>query len=109
MEFALTGEDGLLEFLGLFDNPCGVFLVHACENLVEFLGVAFGDGSHGALIARGGIFDEVEFPFAAFLVEGVAGADVLEFDGGADITGLEGVDGGLDLAADTVDLGEAFL
>ena len=108
MKLALARQYCLLELLALLDYPGGVFLVHAGEDGVELLGVALGDGAHGALILGRGIAHDVKLPVAALLVEGIAGAHVLELDGGADIAGEQGVDGCLDLAAHTVELGQAL-
>ena len=108
VEFALTFEDGLFELFRHLHFPCGILLMHACKDGRKFFGIALCNGTYGAGIFWCGIFDEIELHVAPFLVEGVAGAYILELDGGTYIAGAKFVDLSLDLAANTEYLGQAL-
>ena len=109
VELALALDKHLLEFLALLPDPGGVLLVHAGENDGKLLGVGLVDRLDGTGVLGGRVLDEVELVLAAFLVESVAGVDVLELDGGADVACAELVDALAHLSADDVELGEALL
>ena len=109
VEFSLTFHEGLLELFRLLDEPCGILFVHAGEDAGEFLGVALGEGADGTHILRSRIFDEVELIFAALFIEGVAGADIFQFHGSANVAGLKLVDRIAELTAYGENLSKTFL
>ena len=82
--------------------------MHACEYGRKFFGIAFCDRTNGSLIFGCGVFDEVELVFAAFFIEGVAGAHIFEFDSSTYVTGHKFVDRGLNLAAYAIYLSDAL-
>ena len=87
MEFTLSVNDGLSEFLRLFYYPCRVFLSHLGQSHHEFLHLLFVDSLDGARVFCVRIFDEVVSPVAVLAVEGITSLHVLELHGTADITG----------------------
>ena len=109
MEFALSVNEDLAQFLRLFNYPCGVFLTHACERCHHLFGFAFADGADGAGILRVGVFDKVEAVVAVLGIEGVSGAYVLELYGAADVAGRKLANLFTLCAAAYEDLSHAFL
>ena len=93
MEFSLAFHKSLLELFRLLDNPCGVLLVHSCEDAHELLCVALRHRTNRADVSRRGIFNEIELIFATFSIESVASAHVLELYSCAYVAGLKRVVG----------------
>ena len=108
VEFALTRNDSLFQFLRLLDNPSRVFFVHTSEDGIEFFGICFVGGLDSALILRSRIFDEVEYILAIFVVESVAGLHIFHFHCCANVAGTQFIDGGADLTASGIDLSETL-
>ena len=92
MEFALTGKNGLFEFLGLFDNPGRILLMHAGEDAHEFLSVALSNRSDGTAIFGFGVTDEIKAIVAVLGVERIACANIFELNSSTNVTGTKLID-----------------
>ncbi|OAV74059.1 hypothetical protein Barb7_02497 [Bacteroidales bacterium Barb7] len=109
VKLALSGEDGLFQFLGLFDNPCRVFFVHAQDDFHHLFGVGFVNRLHGAAVFGVGIFNEVKLVIDAFPVQSVAATHFFQFDGGTYIAGSHFGHSRTVLSGYDKQLGDAFL
>lgn len=108
VEFALAGDDGLVEFGIDFVEEGLVLLVEGGEAGGDFIFFAFGFKAERGMDIGFGIFDFREGDGVFGMAEGVTGVGILEFDGGADVAGVQGFDGDAILAIEGVDLSEAF-
>ncbi len=109
MEFTLTFDKGLFQFLALLDDPCRVFFMHTGEYAGKFFRIAFGYGTYGTCEFRIRIFDEVELPVDAFLVERVACTNIFEFYRASDVACPQFFNRISQLAAYSEDLGKTLL
>ncbi|OAV63268.1 hypothetical protein Barb6_03860 [Bacteroidales bacterium Barb6] len=109
VEFTLSGEDGLFQFLGLFDNPCRVFFVHAQDDFHHLFGVGFVSRLHGTAVFGVGIFNEVKLVIDAFPIQSVAATHFFQLDGGTYIAGCHFRHSRTVLSGYDKQLGDAFL
>ena len=89
MEFTLSVNKNLAEFLALFDLPCRVFLTHLLKGVHHLLGLAFVDSADGTRILGVGIFNEVEAVVAILAVKCITGLDIFELNAAANVAGDE--------------------
>ena len=117
MELSLTMNDGLAQLLALFYHPCRIFLTHLEQGDHEFLHILGISSTDSTRILGIGILDEVETPLTVLAIERVAGLDILELHGTADVASLEtvysdtvgtgaGIDGTQTLLGTTVGIGK---
>ena len=77
MELTLTGNDCLLQFLGLLDYPCRVFLAHTYQDFHHLLGVSLIHRLDSTTIFRIRIFNEVETIITTLSVQCITTANIL--------------------------------
>ena len=108
VEFALAGDDGLMELgIDLVEEGL-ILLVERGEAGGDFVFLALGFEAESGVDIGFGVADFGEGDGVFGVAEGIAGVGVLEFDGGADIAGVEGFGADAVLAIEGVDLAEAF-
>ena len=109
VEFALTGENGLLQLFALLNFPCRVFFVHTVKNDRQLFSITLGYRPYGALIFRSRIFNEIiESYLTAFFIKGVATTYIFQLHCSTYVAGTQFVDRGFHLATDAIKLGETF-
>ena len=86
VEFSLTGDNHLFQFLGIFHEERGVFLMNTLQYFGEFFLVARVGGTYGCSETGIRVLDLTEFVMNVFLVQRVAVVRVFQFNGGADIS-----------------------
>ncbi len=89
MEFSLSANDGLTQFLALLNNPSRILLMHTEKCGHEFFGVCGIDGLDSTGEFRVGILDEIKLPLTILAVERIAGLHILEFHRTTDVAGIE--------------------
>ena len=104
VEFTLTLDNHLLKLFALFPDPCRILLMHTGEDYRKLLGIRLGYRFHGTGILGCRILDEVEFIFAAFLVQSVACVHIFQLHGSTYVTGFQFIGSLTDLSANGVNL-----
>ena len=85
VEFTLSANDGLTQFLRLLYYPCWVFLTHTCQSCHHLLRIALILCLDSARILRIRICEEVEAILAILTIQRVASLDVLQFHSTTDV------------------------
>ena len=106
VELAHTADDGLAGLLVGLDGEGRVFLSQLAEGDAEFVEIALGLGLHGD--TDHGIREDhgLEGNRMVLVAHGVTGAEILESDGCADVTGLHELDGVLVVGVHLVQTGD---
>mgnify|MGYP002508506621 CR=1 FL=1 len=78
MEFSLSGNDSLFQFLRLFDNPCRVFFTHTVQDFHHLFRIRFVNRLNGTAVFRVRIFDKVEFIITSLTIQGKLPIEYLE-------------------------------
>ncbi|MFM1943499.1 MAG: hypothetical protein RI897_2481 [Verrucomicrobiota bacterium] len=109
VEFALAGDDCLVEFAVDVVEERLVFLVEGGEAGGDLVFFAFGFEAQGGVDIGFGVFDFGEFDGFFVQAERIAGVGILELDDGSDVAAEHLVHRVTILAVDAKDLAEAFV
>ena len=89
MEFSLTMNKNLFQFLGLFNNPSRIFLTHTIQNSHHLFCIGFIYRTDCTGIFRIRIFNEVETVFTILAIQCVTCFHIFQLHGTANITGTQ--------------------